>query len=159
MDWRHPLKEGKTMQNGNNIPETAYRIIDHTSDVGLELEASTLTGLFVAAAEGLMHIICPHCQIKPAQSHPLQVCGENLEELLVNWLSELNYLCQVQRFLTARVKITEIHERFLQAEVTGETRDPLRHAMRSEIKAVTYHRIEVYQEAADKWRGRIYMDL
>ena len=147
------------MQNVKDLPAMTYRIIDHTADVGLELEAATLSGLFTAAAEGLMHLICPHCQIKPAQSHPLQVCGENLEELLVNWLSELNYLCQVQRFLTARVRISEIQDRFLQAEVTGERSDPLRHTVRSEIKAVTYHRIEVHQEAADKWRGRIYFDI
>ncbi|HNY89934.1 MAG: hypothetical protein BWY77_00029 [bacterium ADurb.Bin431] len=147
------------MQNIKDLSGMTYKIIDHTADVGLELEAATLSGLFTAAADGLMHIICPRCLIQPVQSHALQVCGENLEELLVNWLSELNYLCQVQHFLTARVQIREIQERFLQAEVTGERSDPLRHAVRSEIKAVTYHRIEVHQEAADKWRGRIYFDI
>jgi SHS2 domain-containing protein len=147
------------MQIVNDHPNSGFKILDHTADIGLEFEGESLQALFTAAADGLMHIICPRCQIKPAQSHALQVCGENLEELLVNWLSELNYLCQVQGFLTARVVIREMQDRFLQAEVLGERTDPLRHSVRSEIKAVTYHRIEVRQEAANQWRGRVYFDV
>ncbi|HNW59278.1 MAG TPA: archease [bacterium] len=147
------------MPSTGDSPKTGYKILNHTADVGLEIEADTLPALFAVAADGLMHLICPHCQIKPLQSHALQVCGENLEELLVNWLSELNYLCQVQNFLTSQIHITEIHDRFLKAEVLGERCDPMRHSVRSEIKAVTYHRIEVRQEAAELWRGRIYFDI
>ncbi|HOT95929.1 MAG TPA: archease [bacterium] len=147
------------MQSIHDSLTPGYRILDHTADVGLEFEAGSLPELFTVAADGLMHLICPHCQIKPLQSHALQVCGENLEELLVNWLSELNYLCQVQRFLTARVEVREIHDRFLQADVLGERCDPLRHTVRGEIKAVTYHRIEVRHETANQWRGRVFFDI
>ena len=147
------------MENIQNTPKPGFRILDHTADIGLELEAGSLPELFTAAANGLMHIICPHCPVKPVQSHALQVCGENIEELLVNWLSELNYLCQVQHFLTAQVLVHEIHANYLQAEVLGERSDPLRHAVRSEIKAVTYHRIEVRQESSNRWMGRLYFDI
>jgi SHS2 domain-containing protein len=147
------------MQNAQDTPSAGFKILDHTADIGLELEANTLPDLFAAGAKGLMHIICPHCQIRPAETHSLQVCGETAEELLVNWLSELNYLCQVQRFLTADVQIDEIQVRALSAKVIGEQIDPLRHALHSEIKAVTYHRIEVRQTASGLWQGRVYFDI
>ncbi len=147
------------MQNDSDLPSLGYRILDHTADIGLELEAVTLDALFAAAARGLLHILCPNSQVKPIKSHPLQVCGEDIEELMVNWLSELNYLCQVQRFLVADVKIEEIQDQFLRASVTGERIDPMRHALRGEIKAVTYHRIEVHQNVAGRWQGRVYFDI
>lgn len=140
------------------MTEPRFRILEHTADIGIAMHGTSLAELFTAAAAGMLHLICPDSPVLASRSHQLQIRGEGLEELLVNWLSEINYLCQAHRFLTAQIEIHEIGPRQLQATVLGEAIDPLRHGLQREIKAVTWHRIEVRQ-LADEWQAEVYFDI
>lgn len=135
-----------------------FRILEHTADIGIAMRGESLAELFTAAAAGMLYLICPDTPVLASRSHQLQICGEGLEELLVNWLSEINYLCQAHRFLTAQIEIHDIGLRQLHATVLGEAIDPLRHGLQREIKAVTWHRIKVEQSAAE-WQAEVYFDI
>lgn len=126
--------------------------------MGVAAEGEDLTALFQQAALGVRQIITSSTDIQPRQVLSLEVHGQDLEELLVNWLGELLYLLEVKQFLPASFEIVAISEQQLHARVRGESIDGCRHELQREIKAVTYHQIEVVKTAAG-WRTRFFVDL
>ena len=42
-----------------------YEVLEHTADMAIRVEGSNLQELFTAAAEGLAHLYCPSCDIRP----------------------------------------------------------------------------------------------
>jgi SHS2 domain-containing protein len=46
----------------------------------------------------------------------------------------------------------------LKAVARGDIFDPSRHRFKTEIKAVTYHQVEV-KEVDGKWEGRVIFDV
>ncbi len=80
-----------------------FREIDHTADVGLRGEGSTLPALFASLAFGMLHLI--HTDKKPAVRTTVQFTLEDptLDGLLVLWLSEINYQLTVHHFLPASI--------------------------------------------------------
>jgi SHS2 domain-containing protein len=77
---------------------------------------------------------------------------------MVDWLSELLYLHDVEMLLFRGFKVDSIGEDGLKATVKGEPFQEGVHAIKTEVKAVTYHRIEVRKENR-KWRAQIIFDL
>jgi len=135
-----------------------YRLLEHTADMGVEAQGETRAELFRQMALGVRRIItaCPLSGVQRTMS--VTVTGGDREELLVNWLGELVYLLENQGFLLADVEITAIDDYSLQALLSGAQYDPSRHFLEREIKAVTYHQLEVREEAAG-WSARVFVDL
>ena len=150
-----------------------FQLLEHTADMGIAAEGETLVALFVQAALGLRQILTACTDIEPKTEFPVEVQGADREELMINWLSELLFLLESRRLLPAAFEIDRLEldtgeietgemnslgDCQLRARVFGETFDPDRHYLEREIKAVTYHRIEVEPTAAG-WRAQVYVDL
>lgn len=140
-----------------------FRLLEHTTDMGIAAEGESLAALYVQAALGLRQIVTACSYIEPRTELPVEVQGEDREELMVNWLSELLFLLESRRLLPAAFEIDTLEidtpgDCRLRARVAGEEFDPLRHYLEREIKAVTYHRIEV-EPTATGWRAQVYVDL
>jgi SHS2 domain-containing protein len=135
-----------------------YELIDHTADLGIRFASPTLEGLFEVAAAALSDLLLGESTITPARTEQVSVRAENTEDLLVELLRELLYLWGVGKlaFSEANVKIPE--ETSLVAEVRGETFDPQRHVIANEIKAVTYHQLEV-KRVDDTWHAQVIFDI
>ena len=135
-----------------------YRLLEHTADMGVEGEAETLADLFQLMAQGVMKIVTDCVAIDASRRITVQVEGEDIEDLLVGWLSEVLYLLEGRGFLAADFKIEKIDENHLEAAVYGEPFDKNRHYLLREVKAVTYHQLGV--EMIDgQWLARVYVDL
>jgi SHS2 domain-containing protein len=135
----------------------SYHLLEHTADMGLEAQGCSLADLFEQTALGLLEILGAE-QVGCQEERLLELSGYDIEELLVNWLSELLYLLEGQSFLPAAVIVEAATRQELRARVLGETYDPDRHRLAREIKAVTYHQLQVEEEDG-WWRVRIYVDL
>lgn len=132
--------------------------IDHTGDAGLRVHAPDVAALFARAAWGMFAVLADPETIRPTQTRELEVHGSDQEDLLLRWLSELNYLHLVEGVLFCRFEIREWSERKLVARVSGEGIDPARHSIHTEIKAVTYHGLEI-REVNGEWRAQIIFDM
>jgi SHS2 domain-containing protein len=133
-------------------------IIDHTGDIGLKARAENLEQVFASLAKAMFTIICPNCSVEPDIQIELNLYEEDLEQLLVDWLSELNYYFQTKQFLLESVASIRIVNNSLEARVLGSVIDPQRHNIAMEIKAVTYHKIYV-KKVAQEWRAQIIFDV
>ncbi len=131
---------------------------DHTADVGLDAWGDTLGELFQVLAEGLIDVICPRTQAVPTEHRTISVSAEDLEALAVDFLSEIAFILQTDRFAIASVSVGSIGENEVEAEIAGERYDPNRHEFNTEVKAVTYHQLTLKREG-ERWTGRVILDV
>lgn len=153
----HQQSEEPAEHSGKQICE-GVELIDHTADVGLHVKASTLPVLFERAAIGMFTILTDISSVVPAQSESVEVCADDLETLLVAWLSELNYRHVVHHKLYSRFDVIEVGNGVLTAQVHGEQIDPLRHTIHTEIKAVTRHGLKL-QQIDGGYEATVILDL
>ena len=137
-------------------PEITF--IDHTGDTGIHFYADSLHQVFETAAFGMFQIICPHYEIQSILEKEITIEGGDLEECLVYWLSELNFLFQTQQYMSAKIlKMDRDGYRFSML-VSGETFDPEKHNAEIEIKAVTFHKL-MLEEQDHRWQVRVIFDI
>ena len=73
-------------------------------------------------------------------------------------MSELLYLHDVESLLLKGFEIDSVGEDGLKAVVKGEPFQEGVHVIKTEVKAVTYHQIEVRRQNRG-WRARVILDL
>ena len=136
--------------------------IDHTGDIGLRVTANTLPQLFERAALGMCHVLFDVEAVQASGTAAVTVEGRDREALMVHWLSELNYRHTVQQQLFCAFDVASIEETgdgfTLTATATGEPLVPSRHTVYTEIKAITFHGMEV-QKTADGWAVQVIFDM
>lgn len=136
----------------------AYTILEHTADIGFEALGDSPHELFAHAANAFYAIAAAPVEVRALEEYPLVLSGTDYPDLLVNFLSELLYLFDANRFVPARVAIDRLGPETLDARLIGEPRDPARHPWRLIVKAVTYHGLEV-GACGGTWRARVYLDI
>ena len=135
-----------------------YREIEHTADLGIEVTAADLPGLFASAGEALYAQIADPDTIKIQDTINISAAGDGPEELLHAWLCELLALFNIQGFVGKRCQVAHIGEGQIQGQVSGERLDLKRHAFHTEIKGVTYHDFRVWRESG-AWHARVIFDV
>jgi len=134
-----------------------FRLLEHTADIGIAAAGEDLAALFQQSAFGLRQVIT-EAAVRPQLQKKVAIVAEDVEELLVNWLSELLYLFESELFLPATVRVEKIDDRSLQAKVCGEIIDPEKTELEREIKAITYHQIRV-TETYSGWQAQVFVDI
>ncbi len=97
-------------------------------------------------------------RVRKDRSVTLTASAGDRETLLVAWLNELLFLIEVEHLAAADCRITALGDTELRATVWGEAIDPARHALGSEVKAVTYNQLAVSQTESG-WEARVVVDL
>jgi SHS2 domain-containing protein len=135
-----------------------YTILDHTADIGLTIYGDDLKSLFEHAGEGFFHLITDLKKVEPRIERRVELGGETLDRLLVDWLGELLYLFEVDRLLFREFWVESVGAQGLKAVVKGEPFQEGVHVVKSMVKAVTYHQIQVKKRAGG-WKARVIFDL
>jgi SHS2 domain-containing protein len=138
-------------------PQGSFRYIDHTADVGILVTAPTLGVLFETAAFALTELITDVEGLKLKVERQIQLEENEIETLLVSWLQELLYLLDTEQLVFGRFKVN-VKDCSLNADVWGEPFNPEIHTSKTEIKAVTYHQLEVI-ESDQGWKAQVIFDL
>ena len=136
-----------------------YKIIDHTADIGLEAYGSNLEEAFIHAAEGMFSIISPAAQIKQEKSASFQIHAETVEDLLIAWLNKLLYLYDAEKLFPGDFKIKKLDGNSLEAEIKGETVDPIKHRIDTYIKAATYYETKIMQDKNGHYSLQVIFDV
>lgn len=135
------------------------QILDHTADIGIRVQADSLQELLVGAGRAMMQIIVEDLPAAGEATVPVRISFDDYEQLLVHWLSELNYLLQIKRVLFLGCRDAVLTTDQLSCTVQGAAVEAGRTKWRTEIKAVTYHNILLQQQADRTWEARAYFDI
>ncbi len=116
--------------------------------MGIHAYGDDLEEAFEETAKAMFSIITDIRKVEKKNKRKLEVESENLESLLVKFLSELIYLHEVHNELYRNfdVKIEEEGLIKLTASAEGEKIDLERHDMDTAVKAVSYHEISIDSE-------------
>lgn len=145
-----------------------YRILDHTADIGFEVVGKTSEELFANGVAAMFDLMLEQSGHKGKLSAPavgetveekrIAVEGNDLEDLLVNFLREVLYLFNGKNWVVTDCRPVEITEKRIDAQLLGEPYDPQKHHVKMEIKAVTYHGLSV-KRTRKGWKARVIFDV
>ena len=138
-------------------PRGSFEFIDHTADVGIRVEAPTLEDLFETAGLAFTEVVTSAESLDCSVEQRFKLEEDNIETLLVSWLQELLYLLDTEELVFSRFQV-RLHDCSLEATAWGEVFDPDRHMIKTEIKAVTYHQLEV-AESDQGWQAQVIFDI
>jgi SHS2 domain-containing protein len=119
-----------------------YEIIDHTADIAIKASGKNLEEAFENAAYAMFDIMADASSVKAVGEMAVEIEADDLGRLLVDWLSELLYICDVDDLLFSEFEVNISGNR-LTSKAKGEKMDASRHGLKTDIKAVTYHMLEV----------------
>ncbi len=138
-----------------------FRIIEHTADIAVEISAPTLETLFVHSADAWLTAVAEISGAEPDEEKLLSLSSTSLEVLLVDFLSELNYLLNTKKWLyltTEEISIKKNSKYNLAAKIKGTKLKNSVVKLKAEIKAVTFHQMNI--EQTDKgFRTKIIFDI
>ena len=137
-----------------------YKLFDHTADIGVEVIGRTRKELFINAAEALFDVMLENKAVREAakQQKKISVEGADVSDLLINFLRELLYLFNGEKFITVRCEIMKFANKELQARLTGESFNSKKHLIKTEIKAVTYSGVKV-EKFKRVWNAWVIFDV
>ncbi|MBN1102974.1 MAG: archease [Deltaproteobacteria bacterium] len=135
-----------------------YTLLDHTADLALQVEGSDLRDLFENAGTALIDIMVSGTTAANPSPVEVSLSGQDLADLLVRWLGEILYLLQGESLVVTSVDLLHITAERLKAVVRSVPFDPEVHKILAEVKAVTYHQVEV-KEVQGRWEARVTLDI
>lgn len=138
--------------------ETHYKVLDHTADLGILVYGTSVKNLFENAGYALMDLMVKAGSIEKAFSRKIRISGDDICDLMVRWLGELLYLLEGEKSLVFSIHMDSISHTRLEATVETVPFDPQSHEILTEIKAVTYHQIEVTNNG-HHWEAKVIFDL
>ncbi len=141
--------------------------LDHTADVGVDVEAGSLQELLHRAALGMLALLRGEDDHEPAghddqparssggSDVPVRVSAGTTTMLLADWLREILFLHEISRLDYETATFDRAAPDGVEATV--HTR-PGGRAVR-EIKGVTYHELRVERRPDGGWRARVIFDV
>lgn len=122
-----------------------FRYLEHTADVGVEVTAPDLPTAFSEAGIALFGIMTDISKFGSQESVGISSSGHDLESLLYSWLEELIYIFDTSGLVLTRIDVGEFSTDppVIRAVGHGEVFDPSLHGGGTEVKAITYHMMEI----------------
>ena len=140
----------------DNVPH--YRLLDHTADLGIETNGTTLSDLFEKTGNALLHLMFRVTHPGITRLINIDLEGNDLEDLMVKWLSEILYLFEGENMIVTKIIIDHLSTGTIKSTFIVSPYNPELHEIMREIKAVTYHQIMV-RKKNNIWTARIIFDV
>ena len=119
-----------------------YILVDHTADMMVKAFGSTLEECFANAAYALFDQTVDLSNIGTSEETEFRVTGIDDEDRLYSLLSELLFIEDCDNLILKEFEVSFDGDDVV-CRARGETLDRTRHRVRSEVKAVTYHMMEI----------------
>jgi SHS2 domain-containing protein len=136
------------------MPGGSFEILEHTADVGIRATGATPAEVFEQAALGLADIIGIRTT-GPGEVVEIALDGSDRGGLLVDFLSEILWLHESRSAALASVTVDEASNSRVGGRVVLT---PLKTALGTQVKAITYHQLRVEQEAGG-WTATVFVDV
>ncbi|MFW9826232.1 MAG: archease [Candidatus Thorarchaeota archaeon] len=145
------------------MKKTGYKFLEHTADVSVEIQGTSLEEAFEQTAYSLMETITPDLNlISPKIEKTLTIESEDKEALLFDFLTEFLYFFDVDGLIFNDITINKIQKSQdkyrLNALIKGEKFDKSKHKIGTEVKAITYSFMEI-EEKKEKVTIKIVFDI
>ena len=122
-----------------------YELIDHTADMMVKAYGDTLEECFANAAYALFDQTVDLSNIGTDEEMSIRVSGIDDEDRLYSFLAEMLFIEDCDNLILKEFDVSFEGDDVI-CKARGETLDRGRHRIRSEVKAITYHMMEIDRE-------------
>jgi SHS2 domain-containing protein len=130
---------------------SGYTETEHTADIAIRVRGDSYEQLFSNALFGMYHTLLGDTNFNGGKQIAVKLEEFCYEDLLVSWLSEMNYHLMTNNFMAGEIQDMSIQETgntvFLSAVPKGRTDKRFSEMMDTEIKAVTYHQLDLSRKS------------
>ena len=120
-----------------------YEYFDVTADIGFRAYGKDLNEAFENAGLAIFNIISDTDDIDATKEISFELTSEDEVSLLYDYLEELLFYHEVEFMLFSKFHVEIDDELHLKARIIGEAIDWDKHERKTEIKAITFHKMEV----------------
>lgn len=143
-----------------------FEVLPHTADIKIRAYGDTLGQLFTHALVGMFQAVGPHARgctkvgerlvcDRLSEKHEIEVHSLDVQALMVDFLSEALYLSDIHNEAYLAATVHAITQTSIKATIHGVKITGFDVV---EIKAVTYHELEVKQ-VGNQWQAQIVFDI
>jgi SHS2 domain-containing protein len=136
-----------------------FKFLDHPADIAVELKAESIEKLFEIAAEAWKSSVLETISTESPFELHINIESLTMEELLVEFLSELNFILFSRKLVFSKIKnllIIPDSTLRLQSVIYFEDFNPLKHQIKAEIKAITFHQMSIEKTDAGFFTRMIF---
>jgi SHS2 domain-containing protein len=120
-----------------------YEFVDHTADIAIKAYGRDLDEAFANAATAMFDTITDGASIEAEKEVALEIEAIDREGLLVQFLSELILIHEVEGLVFSEFEVDISGENGLKAVCRGERFMPEKHGGGLHVKGVSYHMMEI----------------
>ncbi|MFA4955822.1 MAG: archease [Candidatus Methanoperedens sp.] len=139
-----------------------FEYLYHIADAKFKAYGSTLEEAYENAALAMFNIMINTSGLGVCESRDIEVESPDIKGLLVEWLSELLYLFEVDEIIFSEFKIISIEKTndgfSLKGKASGEPIDLSRHNFDTQVKAVTFHDLQVESDKTGRFCVQVVVD-
>lgn len=136
-----------------------HKFIEHTADIAFEVTADSIEELFLESARAWRICVVGDIAGKALSNNIVNLTADSIEELLVNFLNELNFFLITKKWLAVIFNnlIIDKSNFLLSVNANGFDIDPF-FEIKEEIKSVTYHQMEIVLKD-NRYSTRVVFDI
>jgi SHS2 domain-containing protein len=131
-----------------------YEVLEHKADLKIRAFGKDKKELFLNAMIGIFESAKYESQGKEMKKE-IKVSSLDLPSLLVDFLSEVLYLSEVNREVYDNIQFKKFSEKEIKGILFGKKLKRIG----IQIKGVTYHNLEVRQKKDKTWQATILFDI
>ena len=132
-----------------------YEILEHKADLKIRAFGQTKEELFLNALLAMEENMRPEVLNKDNVKREIKIQSSDLSALLVDFLSEVLYLNQVNKETYFDIKFKKFTDKEIEARISGQKVE----RFGEDIKAVTHHNLEIKQTKDKTWEGTVLFDI
>lgn len=131
-----------------------FEILEHPADLKVKAFGRDKQELFENMLKGMQQALRPVLRERKAATE-IRLEAEDNEALLIDFLSEINYLNDINQEIYQQIKFKRFFETEIEAELLG--RKVKRFGL--EIKGVTWHDLKIFQDQSGIWQAAVLFDI
>ena len=132
-----------------------FKILPHIADLKIQAYGRTKEELFENAMIGMQSALRAKVKSQKSKVKTLKIKSIDLNSLLVDFLSEINYLNEVNKEVYSDIKFTKFSDKELEGKISGNKVG----SFGLIIKGITYHELDIHQEKNGTWQATVLFDI
>ncbi|CDW54668.1 protein archease [Trichuris trichiura] len=126
-----------------------YEYLDHTADVQLHAWGDDLKEAFEQVGVSMFNYMTDLKNVDAMYTYDVEAIGDDMISLLYHFLDEWLYAFSAEPFFVPKaIRVLEFDKQqfFIRARGWGESFDLSKHTQGTEVKAITYSNMQVYDD-------------
>ena len=138
--------------------EPSFELFDHTADIGIRVRAATLPDLIAPTTEALYAVIGDLITCDNTTPVSISSGGPDQPVMLRDYLAEVLTLFDRDRQRVTTVNVAVFDDTGLKVEVQTAPIDAERSVYHHEVKAITYHELDI-RSIAGGYEATLIVDI